>query len=222
MPNLLPMAAKKLGKPSLSESLWAQALPLLSAHVGHGRRFSNKQLAEALGLSQPSVSAWFRKKGKPTLANLVEALRFVGEDPLAIPELARALGSPADPLDSVSGLHDRLLQLADFLVLDHRVVLTGWSRTGRPAGPWVDVWEGLPDYVRKAAMAAVYLWGYPIEQVCEAAQRTWGSMSESEREDAGRLPITWCNLLLRELPRRPGSGTMVSPMVGNLGQAGGG
>lgn len=122
---------------------------------------------------------------------------------------------PRRPPATVSDLHSRLLGVAKFLALEPGVVLTAWDQDS--GSDWIDVWRGLPDYVRQAAMAAVYLWGHPLEEACRAAHAAWAERDDEERRKAGELPVTWCSLIAPHLPRRPGSGTMPSPAVGNLG-----
>lgn len=205
--NLGRVSTKKLGQPTLSDAIWARALPVLRAKVGRGRPVTQKALAEGLGVSQPTVSAWLHSETRPTLTNLVAALRFLGEDPAKVlPEIA----VPSDATPNLLEVHARLKQLAAFLSLDAEIMIAGWDLgavRSAPDGEWLDVWMGMPEFLRQAAMAAVYLWGHPMEAACEAARKAWDETPDEERARKGEHPAFWYQDLLRHLPDRPRSGT---------------
>jgi len=210
--NLHSVAVKKLGQPTIDDAVWDRALRLLRARVGAGKEMTQKGLADRIGVKPPSVSGWFNRKQKPTVPNLIDALRAIGEDPVRVlPELFRA-----DQI-AVSDLHARLVNMSEFLALDPEVVMLAWDQDQSTlGGDWLDVWRGLPDYVRQAAMAAVYLWGHPIEAACKAAREAWESSDDEDRAKAGQDPWNWLDRLRWKLPERKSSGTRPSVRVGNL------
>jgi transcriptional regulator with XRE-family HTH domain len=60
----------------------------LERKVGPKKQFSVKSVAEAVGVSSPSVSTWVNDKSRPNQTNLQACLRFIGEDPAEVaPEL---------------------------------------------------------------------------------------------------------------------------------------
>lgn len=78
----------KPGPTQIPDEIWDDAIARLRRALDE-KKTTQKALAKAIGISGPSISAWFKPGGnRGTPANLAKALRAVGED------AAQVMGTP--------------------------------------------------------------------------------------------------------------------------------
>lgn len=97
----LPPVSDGTRKPTLPEDLWQKVRPVLRAAIGVGNPLTVTEIADALKIKPPSVSAWINDKGRPNSYNLMSVMRIV-RDRCVEPGLQRAakeiLGELGDTL----------------------------------------------------------------------------------------------------------------------------
>ena len=78
MPNLY-LVTEGTRPPTLPDELWDAVRPLLQKTIGVGKAIRVKEIADALGVSSPSVSAWINDKNRPNSYNLLKVIPIIQE-----------------------------------------------------------------------------------------------------------------------------------------------
>ena len=166
-----------------------EALARLETELGTG-----VAVAKLLGISQGYVTE-LRKGTRGGGMKLLQTLIAKRPD-LA----AYVLGTEAPAIDA------RLVTLAKRLALDPDVLVPLWELPGAE-----DVLDevGVPEYVRRAAMATVYLDGVTIEAAYSAAVTAW--LRHRDDQTMGQRPRAWLDEIRDALPRHEETG--IQPVV---------
>lgn len=166
-----------------------EALARLEAELGTG-----VAVAKLLGISQSYVTE-LRKGTRGGGMRVLQTLIAKRPDMAAY-----VLGTEPPALDA------RLVTLAKRLALDPDVLVPLWELPG--AGDVLDE-VGVPEYVRRAAMATVYLDGVTIEAAYAAAVTAW--LRSRDDETIGKRPRAWLDEIRDALPRHEETG--IQPVV---------
>lgn len=78
MPNLY-LVTEGTRQPTLPDELWDAVRPLLKRTIGVGKPIQVKEIAVALGVKPPSVSAWINDKNRPNSYNLMKLIPIIQE-----------------------------------------------------------------------------------------------------------------------------------------------
>jgi len=176
----------------IPEGLWLA--PVRIAIYGSAKQMGRQQIAELAGVTASTVSRWMSRKtapDPPALARLELGLNLPAGTLTADPT---QLGNTATPTSVVDS--------ALLLGLDQSVV------DGLFGGPGAKEMRELPENLRKAALGAVHLLGYPLETATRAAKIARDNQPAGVVLDAD----TWFTMMRKILNDLgpPGSGSFPS------------